>query len=351
MTAIPSKPLRLGVVVGGNRTGYSASHEVTYGLDMLDLDGDPTAPASAARIALPFLAHGLTVNPRSPQEGVVFEKRGTGAASVDLASRVLLRVLEPVPAHAFYGHGAFTADAAALLVVETELSTNAGLVSVRDPRTFAVVDCFPTYGEAPHDCCLVDGGKTLALTNGGGKAGGAAACVTFVDVATQALVDRYEVAAPTLNTGHIAFAGDREFVVVSAPRDGLPPDTSLGGVSIRRPGGSLAYVREPAAVASRMVGESLSVCIHEPSRTALTTHPYGNLVTFWNIDRGVLLAALDVPYPRGATLTRDGSRFVVSFGTTGGLVLFETAPLRLANGPLPGIGRFGGSHIYSWERG
>jgi len=117
---------------------------------------------------------------------------------------------------------------------------------------------------------------------------------------------------------HRALARAR-FIVVSAPRDGLP-DTALGGVSVRAPGGAPRYVTEPSVVVERMAGESLSVCIHEPSRTAIATHPAGGMLTFWNLDTGALFGMLETPYARGVTLTLDQRYFVVSFGVAAQLL-------------------------------
>jgi hypothetical protein len=339
---------RLGVIVGGTRHGHPGTGAVLHALDLLDLDQPPSAEID--RIPLDFLAHGFAPHPTLPC-AILLEKRGPGGAWVDLLKRRVERRIEPIPGHHFYGHGTFTADGTALLAIETDLATRAGVVSVRDPGDFTVVDRFPTHGEAPHDCQLVENGATLAVTHGGGKAGGSTPSVTFVDVSTRRLLERVEVGDPRINAGHLAVGRDRELVVVSAPRDGLPPDTSLGGVSLRPPAGALAYARTPTALTARMVGESLSVCLHETSRTALTTHPFGNLITFWRLDRGRLFAALDLRNARGATLTLDQQFFVVSFGLAGGLLLVEANPLKLTARPPLGAGRFGGSHIYTWSPG
>src|SRR5438128_1796465 len=82
----------------------------------------------------------------------------------------------------------------------------------------------------------------------------------FVDVAAKKLLEKHEVDEPRINTGHIAMMDGRAFAVVSAPRDGLPAESSVGGVSLRPLGGAMRYAREPKQVVARMLGESLSVC-------------------------------------------------------------------------------------------
>jgi hypothetical protein len=120
-------------------------------------------------------------------------------------------------------------------------------------------------------------------------------------------------------------------------------------VSIRLGGRAIRSVRNPRAVTDRMKGESLSVCVHEETRTALVTHPYGNFISFWNLDAGGLFGAFDLPSPRGVTLTLDRRYFAVSFGFQAGVMLIETSPLRPVKEREYGSRRFGGSHIYTWS--
>lgn len=338
--------MSLGIVVGGTRYA-EPSGAIHHSLDMLDLDAGDAEPS---RIPLDFLAHGFAPHP-SKKEAALLEKRGPGGAYVDLAERRVIRAIAPMDGHHFYGHGAFSKGADALFAVETDLATNDGAISVRDPERFSVIETFPTYGKAPHDCLLVDGGATLAITNGGGPISdtskGAMPCVTFVDVASRRLVGRFAVTNPRINTGHLAIDSARSFVVVSAPRDGLPA-TEVGGVSICSRGGKLRYTREPAEVVKRMVGESLSVAIHAKSRVALATHPYGHMITFWNLDSGELFGMLNLPNARGVTLTLDERYFVVSHGPAASLLLLEAQPLRAVPERAPGTRRFGGSHVYTW---
>jgi len=336
---------RLGVVVGGTRFG-DAVGAVRHYLDLLDLDA---AEPSLERIELDFLAHGLALHPKRPGQAALFEKRGPGACYVDLVERRVLSVIAPMPGHAFYGHGSYVKSGEVVLGVEMDLSSREGVISVRDGRTFAVIDRFPTFGARPHDCVLVDGGRTLAITNGGGPIDDSEhmPCVTFVDVASRKLLDRYPVDNPRLNTGHIAFQSDRSFAVVSAPRDGLAEQAEPGGLSLRTGQAPMAQVREPADVVSRMLGESLSVCIHPGTGVVAVTNPWGNLLGFWRMD-GTLVEARELPNVRGVALTLDKRHYIVSFGPSAGLALLDAASREPLEDREPGSGRFSGSHIYTW---
>lgn len=342
-----STPRRLGTLVGGTRYREPQTQEIRHSFDLLDLDAGLAEPA---RIPLDFLAHGFALHP-ARKEAALLEKRGPGGCYVDLEARAVLRTIAPKEGHHFYGHGAFSRDGEALFAVETDLGTRDGVITVRDPGTFAVLDAFPTYGKSPHDCVLIEDGRTLVITNGGGpldaSAEDALPCVSFVDVASRKLLERHVVPEPRVNAGHVALHGDRGFVVVSAPRDGLPDD-DCGGVSLRAVGGALRYASAPEPIRQRMIGETLSVCVHAPTRTVVATHPHGHLLTFWNLDTGGLAAAFDLLNPRGVALTLDERYFAVSFGPSASLLLIETSPLRPVRERDPGARRFGGSHIYAW---
>jgi hypothetical protein len=339
---------KLGVLAGPTRSVSGASGEERFTLDLLDLDESDAEPA---RIPLAFFGHGFAIRPKRPTEAVVFEKRGFGGCVLDLAVRRAVRPIAPMKGHAFYGHSAYSSDGDVLFVVETSLENNEGVVSLRDSNTFLVLGMLPTYGIAPHDCHLVEGGRTLVITNGGGPVDSPfLPSVTFVDVASRALVERHEVLDRHLNAGHIAMADHREFAVVSAPREGLPVRTSFGGVTLRRRGQPWVHMVPPDAVAPRLVGESLSVAIHTPSRTVIATHPDGNLITFWSLDRGGLIAQLDLPGPRGVTLTLDQQLYAVSCGDEARLLLIEAASLRVLSDRRFETGIFGGAHLYTWKR-
>jgi hypothetical protein len=337
----------LGVLVGPSRSAAPSTGEQRFTLDVLDLDAVETPPVC---IPLDFPGHGLAFHPRKTREAVLFGKRDTGGCALDLIERQVVRPIAPMAGHAFYGHGAYSRDGDVVFVVETQFESNEGAISIRDSSTFAVLGTLPTYGMAPHDCHVVDGGRTLVVTNGGGPVDSPfLPSVTFVDVASRALLEKHEVLDQRRNTGHVAVAENREFAAVSAPRAGLPPKTSLGGVSLRRRGEPWVHMVAPDAVTSRLLGESLSVAIHRPSRTVVATHPDSDLITFWSLDRAGLTTQLELPGPRGVTVTLDQRLYVVSYGTEARLLLVRADPFRVLVDPRRATGVFAGAHIYTWR--
>ena len=335
----------LGVVLGGTQRLNPETGEKISSFDILDLDS-----AELRRIPITFLGHGATVWPKAPHIAAVFEKRGPGGVLVDLRAAKALRRIDPTAGRAFYGHAAYSLDGALLYVVETSLDTHAGIITVRDAESLQVRGEFPTFGEDPHDCVLVDDGKTLVITNGGGELGTAfAPSVTYVDIASQKLQEKHTFSDPKINAGHIAIAKNGDFVVSSAPRMGLPEQTTKGGVTIRVRPQKVERMKSPTTIVERLLGESLSVCIHEPTQIAAVTTPVGGIVTFWSIPKRKLTRSMDLEFPRGVTLTLDGRSFVVSSGKASPhLALYDAESLTEVATSYP-VGCFSGSHIYTWD--
>lgn len=314
-----------GHLLGGG--SYIIQGAQQFALAVIDLDA---AAPRAELIAIPFLAHGIAIDPGDPARAVLFEKKGPGACVVDLRARTLLGPIATAANRRFYGHGAFSADGRLLYATESLLDRDfAGALVVRDAQTFAELGALPTYGAAPHDCQLIDGGRTLVVANGGGAiAGGAAPAVCYIDLQSERLLERVELASPRFNAGHIMVTAAGDLAVVSAPRDGLPsPNQQLGAVSLRPHGGTLTTVQRPEQVVQRMLGETLSVLVNEDSRVVLATHPLGNCVSLWRLDDAEFLGTLELAGPRGVALSLDRAWYLFSHlaGRSVRVTAFSTA--------------------------
>lgn len=308
----PKTPKK-GTVIGPGFYIDTDTQKKNFVLALLDLD----APKLETReIALDFFAHGVTPNPKQASRAVLLEKKGPGACEVDLVEGKMLRKITTTPERRFYGHGAWSQDASLIYVVESVINeAYKGVISVRDGRTFETMHLFPTYGLAPHDVRLIDGDKTMVITNGGGDIkGDALGCVTYVDVASEKLIEKVELNS-RLNAGHLAVSSKRDLAVISAPREGVANPTQVpGGLSLRRAGGKLQMMSEPPEIIIKMLGETLSVALHEKTDVVAATNPTGNVITFWKMKNGAFVKRLDYPYPRGIALTLDEKHFVVSYG-------------------------------------
>ena len=76
---------------------------------------------------------------------------------------------------------------------------------------------------------------TLVIANGGEPIHGPTrASVTYVEVATHRLLDKFEFQNPELTAGHLALTAKGDLAVVSAPRDGLPEPLKRRGAKVWR---------------------------------------------------------------------------------------------------------------------
>lgn len=312
-----------GRVLGpGSRTEAARTN---YHLSLLEL-ADPRA--AARLIELNFMAHGVILDPGNPARALLFEKRGPGACEVDLARAEVLRTFEPTAGSEFYGHGAFLPEGSSFLATETEIENGyRGKIVVRDAQSFAIQGEFPSFGESPHDCTLRDNGQTLWVTNGGSRsAGGTAPSVVAIDVSSQRLLERLEFANPALSAGHLALSRRGDLAAVCAMREWMDRDAG-GAVSFRPLGGDFQTMSEPAPLTARMLGESLSVAIHEATLTVAVTNPRAHLVTFWNLERAQFLARLDLAFPRGVIVHPNQGDFLISHGANGKLLPVDVSTL------------------------
>ncbi|MFN7975927.1 MAG: DUF1513 domain-containing protein [Acidobacteriota bacterium] len=344
---VPASAKKRGTIIGAGKYFTADEPEKPkFVLCLIDLDGGRNT-----RIEFSFLGHGFSPDPTNARRAVFFEKKGPGACEVDLVEgRVLRPITSPKNRH-FYGHGAFTRDGKILFAAENNLDTYRGLIVIRDGKTFQELGEFPTYGMNPHDCHLIDDGKTLAITNGGGTIDDAteigAPSVTFVEVESRKLVEKLTFSTPRINAGHLAFSRSRDVVTISAPRDGLPKE-GPGGLTIRVGNGPFETVTSPENVVQRMIGETLSLTIHEATGVLGTTNPTGNIVTFWDLKTKAFIKSLDLDTPRGIARTLDDECLAVSQGS-GTVMLLSPATLS----PLPEQHltdcKLAGSHIYAWD--
>lgn len=333
-----------GVFLGGGQYKARADAPVQYVMSVIDL-----SDGKRDLVPMGFLPHGIHAHPQTQERLALFEKKGPGACEYDLRERRLLRVIAPVENRHFYGHGVYTADGAVLLSTEANVDSYEGAIGMRDSSTMQYLGAFPSYGQSPHECKLIDDGKTLVVTNGGGQLDGARPSVTYIDVATQRLLDTVHLESSQLNAGHLAVAADGALVVVSAPRQGLEK-AGLGGVSMGRPAPVLDRAAPPQAVAARLHGEALSVAILDSRDLVAVTHPDGDLVTFWSLSQRRLIKTLSLHRPRGVALDSTQQAFIISCGEQAGLVRVPVDTLEAERNALVEQSYMTGSHIYNWSR-
>lgn len=328
------RPVGRNLIVGfGVAKEDPAAKDWDLSLTSIALHG--AGGATMYRILMPHFAHGVLQHPSHPHQVVTFQKRGPGSALVDLVKGEVLRAIETKATHQFYGHGAFTTDGL-LLATETNLADNfRGLIAVRDAETYEWLGEFPSFGPGPHDCRLIDDGKTLVVANGGGPlALDGKPSVAYVDVASQRLLEKLEFKRDDMNAGHLAISSRGDLIAISSFRDGMEDTPNArGGVSFRPAGGSFRTLTDPKELIESLYGETLSVALHEPSNTFAVTTPQGNWLSFWDLTTGELKYAEEVPQPKGVVLTPDGAHFAVTYTYRGRALLSQWSTRTLQRVP------------------
>lgn len=297
-----------------------------------------------------FLPHGIHRKPGELNRLAIFEKKGPGACEYDLDKREIIRVIPKRDDRYFYGHGAYSKDGSTLFCTEANIHTLDGAIAIRSSNDLTYLGDFPSYGKEPHECKLIDDGKILVVTNGGGGLGGGdQPSVTYIDVQSQQLLEKVQLTNNRFNTGHMAVGSDGSLVVVSAPRSGLGK-RHVGGVSIRPRGEKMESIGNPLDITQKMFGEALSVVIHEESGIAAVTHPTGDMITFWSVNERKLIKVLKLPNPRGVALSVSGEQFLITYSRQANFAQVSVSSLELIENSIIPYSFLTGSHIYNWSR-
>jgi len=333
------------IVVGGGMYKNLDTNKIEFLLGYVDLQN-----YLSKQISLNFLPHGIALDPNNHNRLFAFEKIGPGACVVNVEDFTLEQYIKPLQNSFFYGHGMPNKDGTLTFFTETNIETNKGVIPIRDTKTLQLVDQFPTYGEKPHDCHLIENGTIMAITNAGGAIGSNTdqPSVTFVDIATRQLLEKIELDSHAFNTGHLSY-NNGDLVVVSAPREGLD-NMRIGAVSIRKKNHKLVTMKNPEPITSKIYGEALSVVIEPKNRIAAVTHPSGNLVTFWSIKNNSFLNAISLPHARGVVLSTNGKSFIITYGKQASLIQINVNTLLpITNSEIQST-FISGSHLYNISR-
>ncbi len=154
---------------------------------------------------------------------VAFARRpGSFLAAFGDDPREAPQIVSAAPGRSLYGHGAFSPDGALLYATENDAAAARGVIGVYDVRAgYARIGEFSSGGVGPHELLLMEGGRTLAIANGGldttpefGRldlnTAEMAPSLALVDVATERVVAVHDLGADhaQLSIRHLAAAED-----------------------------------------------------------------------------------------------------------------------------------------------
>ena len=186
------------IVGGGQYQDASNPSALNYVFSTVDLHS-----RQHSLISMDFLPHGIALNPKQTEQLLVCEKIGPGAALIDIKSSRVLETVTTDPARLFYGHCAFSKDGKLIYTTETYRDSLKGTIVVRELESQTVIGEFPSYGQSPHECFLIDDGKVMVVTNGGGDLAGDKPNVSYIDIETQQLIRQEHFTNRHINAGHL----------------------------------------------------------------------------------------------------------------------------------------------------
>ncbi|WP_236025187.1 DUF1513 domain-containing protein [Arenibaculum pallidiluteum] len=292
---------------------------VGYGVAALDAAG-----RVAFALPLPGRAHGVVPHPRRAQ-AVVFERRpGRWFVPVDLATAALGKPVEVPAGRSFTGHGAFGPDGRLLYVAEDDVERETGSIGVYDAADgYRRCGALPTHGIGPHELIMLDGGRVLAVANGGiithpetGRAklntDGPDSSLTYVDASTGRLIEAVRLPEGHSNLGIRHLAEVAGGGVVLGMQDERPTGEVQALVAVHRLGSPARMLAAPEDELARFRGYVGSVAAGAGGALVAASSPRGGLIGVWDAGTGAWVGSL--PLADGCGLAAEGAGFLASSG-------------------------------------
>jgi hypothetical protein len=137
--------------------------------------------------------------------------------------------------------------------------------------------------------------------------------MTWVDTTSGVLRREERLEGTTASLRHFDVIDDGTTIV--ALQDGsVEAEGERMPVALFRPGHGLTLLDGPEGLGRACRQHSLSAAILPDERIGAVTHPHGNTVSFWDIDRARFLDALAIDVPAGIALDPRGGGFLISSG-------------------------------------
>jgi hypothetical protein len=287
-----------------------------YGVAALDPSGKVVFATP-----LPGRAHAVVPHP-TRAEAIVFARRpGRWFVPVSLPDGTPGPAVTVPDDRRFTGHGAFYADGRLLYVPEDDIPNEVGAIGVYDVTDgYRRLGAMPTHGVGPHELVALDGGRVLAVANGGvithpdtGRAklnlDSIDASLTYVDAANGRLLEAVRLPEEHANLGirHLApIPGG----VVFGVQDERPTGELQPLVWVHRRGEAPKALDLPEEELTRFDGYIGSIAANHD--TAAASSPRGGLIGLWNTTTGQWLGA--TPLPDGCGIAALGHGFLATSG-------------------------------------
>ena len=252
--------------------------------------GMNVASGETFKIGVPFFGHAITQDPGKTHRIHTFEQWGRSGALMDLKERALINTVSAESGNIFLGHSAFINDST-LVTTEDTYDGDEGHLVLRDSTSLKALQKMSAYGNKPHQCRALDGGKTLLVAHDNSlawveMASGKLLHQVILDTRRHTFYTHLDISAD----GWISAAG--EHVVAGHKKSGG------GRVMVVSPGGKVFELSIPPGVA-RDTGQILSIAFLDGSGLVAGTQPDGDAVYVWKYSTQEFVTAVHMPMPCG----------------------------------------------------
>lgn len=193
---------------------------------------------------LNFRAHQVAPLPDSRHHAIAIGRRpGRQIVRFDYASAKIISNLIIEPYRTLNGHCLISADGSSFITSENDMTSGQGVLVFRSAESLDKYREIPSYGVGPHDMLADPDGKSIWVANGGilsipdktfARAPDApfemASSLVRIDLATGALIKRWELSDPFLSIRHIAFGASGEIGAALQPAHPTPYERSVAPV-------------------------------------------------------------------------------------------------------------------------
>ncbi|HEX7116197.1 MAG TPA: DUF1513 domain-containing protein [Steroidobacter sp.] len=274
----------------------------------------------AARVfgaQVPVRAHGCAIDPNDPLRAIFFARRpGTIAFELRRDSMQVRKLFETPEGRHLSGHGVFSPQGDLLFVPEHDYERKRGVVSVRDTRSFRIVDELDTQGIDPHEVALTHGGRELMVANGGILTHPRTfrrklniptmdPSLCLIDVTNGTCREQWRLEDHLLSIRHLALASDGT-AAIGLQYEG-EKQNAPGIVALYRPGRGLALLTAPESELGAFKGYVSSVAISEQHDLIAAACPFGERVACWTLSDERYLGSIGAREVYGLSRLADGT--------------------------------------------
>jgi hypothetical protein len=302
------------------------------------------------KVGVDFFGHTVTQDPKNPYRLVTFEKWGRRGALVDLRDPTPLATVRTPEKQIFFGHAGYVSDGSTLVTTEDNYEHTSGYIGLRDPSNLKLIEKMSSYGAGPHECRVLDDGKTLLVVNVGQKKADPAipSNLCWIEAASGKLLHKitFSNIQPIPQYAHINISSDGWICAHGFRYSKDNPEVFGGCATMISPEGRVLDLDLPL-IAGVARDEALSSAFIEDKDLVATTLPNCNLAIIWDYKTQKRVALVNTWTPKGILTDLKDPAFIVSSGIKRDLVrLSVTKDDNVSVGKLSdsGFGGFG-SHM------